>query len=76
MDQRAHGLRELLQKLVSIESTNPDLVPGGTGESAIADAASAWLQERDPGSRSTGWNPGLGVHRWWPLRGEAVTDSR
>ena len=46
MDQRAHGLRELLQKLVSIESTNPDLVPGGTGESAIADAASAWLQER------------------------------
>jgi acetylornithine deacetylase len=36
----------LLQNLVSVESTNPDLVPGGTGEGAVADLASAWLQAR------------------------------
>lgn len=36
----------LLQQLVAIESSNPDLVPGGAGEGAIADAVSAWLQAR------------------------------
>ena len=37
---------ELLQQLVSINSVNPDLVPGGAGEAAIADFCSAWLAER------------------------------
>jgi acetylornithine deacetylase len=46
MDERAHGFRELLRTLVSIESTNPDLVQGGTGEGAIADAVSEWLGAR------------------------------
>src|SRR3990170_4070790 len=36
----------LLQKLVSVESTNPDLVPGGSGEGAMADVVSTWLQAR------------------------------
>jgi acetylornithine deacetylase len=36
----------LLQKLVSVESTNPDLVPGGSGEGALADVVSTWLQAR------------------------------
>lgn len=42
----------LVQRLVATESTNPDLVPGGSGEGAIADIAGAWLRER-----------GLEVHR-------------
>lgn len=42
----------LLQKLVSINSVNPDLVPGGPGEAAVADFCSAWLAER-----------GFAVHR-------------
>ncbi len=37
---------ELLQQLVAIDSTNPDLVSGGAGEGAIADAVSAWLEKR------------------------------
>lgn len=37
---------ELLQKLVSINSVNPDLVAGGAGESEIADCCAAWLEER------------------------------
>lgn len=36
----------LLRELVAIDSTNPDLVPGGAGEGAIADAVGAWLGER------------------------------
>src|SRR5262245_64803099 len=37
---------QLLRQLVSINSVNPDLVPGGAGEAAIADFCSAWLSER------------------------------
>lgn len=37
---------ELLKKLVSINSVNPDLVPGGAGEAAIGDFCAAWLSER------------------------------
>lgn len=37
---------DLLARLVSIESVNPDLAPGGSGEGAIADFCAAWLGER------------------------------
>jgi acetylornithine deacetylase len=37
---------ELLKRLVAIDSVNPDLVPGGAGETAIADFCGAWLTER------------------------------
>jgi acetylornithine deacetylase len=35
----------LTQDLVSIESTNPTLVPGGTGETAIAKFVQHWLEQ-------------------------------
>lgn len=44
-DQTAEAVG-LLQRLVSIESTNPDLVANGSGEGAMADAVSSWLEER------------------------------
>ena len=37
---------ELLERLVEIESINPALVPGGSGEAEVAAFAAAWLQER------------------------------
>jgi acetylornithine deacetylase len=46
MDDMSNDVRELLATLVGIESTNPDLVPGGTGEGAIADSVSDWLRGR------------------------------
>ncbi|MER5522006.1 ArgE/DapE family deacylase [Streptomyces sp. NPDC002763] len=36
----------LLARLISIDSVNPDLVPGGAGESVIADFCGAWLAAR------------------------------
>jgi acetylornithine deacetylase len=45
-DMQANEVRDLLATLVGINSTNPDLVPGGAGESAIADVASEWLAAR------------------------------
>lgn len=36
----------LLSELIAIDSSNPDLVPGAAGESAIADFVSAWLARR------------------------------
>lgn len=36
----------LLKDLVSINSVNPDLVPGGAGEGRIADFCAAWFLER------------------------------
>jgi acetylornithine deacetylase len=36
-------LVELLSELVSIDSVNPDLIPGGAGEAAIADVVAGWL---------------------------------
>jgi acetylornithine deacetylase len=37
---------ELLQALVSIDSVNPDLVPGARGEGEIAAFVARWLRER------------------------------
>ena len=37
---------ELLADLVRIDSVNPDLVPGGAGEGAIADYCAAWFASR------------------------------
>jgi acetylornithine deacetylase len=37
-------VRELLSELVAIDSVNPDLVPGGAGEQAIAQFVAAWLE--------------------------------
>ena len=36
----------LLRELISIDSVNPALVPGGAGEARIADAVVAWLTPR------------------------------
>ena len=36
----------LLARLISIDSVNPDLVPGGAGESVIADFCGTWLAAR------------------------------
>ena len=38
---------ELLRSLVSIDSVNPDLVPGAHGEGEIAQFAANWLRERE-----------------------------
>jgi acetylornithine deacetylase len=37
-------LQQLLSDLVSIDSVNPDLVPGGAGEDAIARYVAEWLE--------------------------------
>jgi acetylornithine deacetylase len=37
--------RELLADLVAIESINPDLVPGGSGEAGIARFVAEWLEQ-------------------------------
>jgi acetylornithine deacetylase len=37
---------ELLERLVAIESCNPTLVPGGSGEAAIASVVAEWLESR------------------------------
>lgn len=37
---------DLLGALVAIDSVNPDLVPGGAGEGAIARFVAAWLERR------------------------------
>jgi len=39
----AEGLSDLVSELVRIESVNPDLVPGGSGEGAIASFVAGWL---------------------------------
>ncbi|MFK0112085.1 hypothetical protein [Streptomyces sp. NPDC091217] len=36
----------LLARLISVDSVNPDVVPGGAGEAAIADLCGEWLAER------------------------------
>ncbi|MFD5830777.1 M20/M25/M40 family metallo-hydrolase [Lentzea sp. NPDC060358] len=38
--------RDLLARLVSLDSVNPDLVPGGAGEREIADFCSGWFAAR------------------------------
>ena len=37
---------DLLRSLVSINSVNPDLVPGGNGEAEIGDFCAAWFEAR------------------------------
>ncbi len=39
-------LQDLLSRLVSIDSVNPDLVPGARGEEEIAEYVAAWLRRR------------------------------
>src|SRR2546425_5411249 len=39
----AEGLADLICELVGIESVNPDLVPSGSGEGAIAQFVASWL---------------------------------
>ncbi|WP_405738393.1 ArgE/DapE family deacylase [Streptomyces sp. NBC_00028] len=36
----------LLARLIAIDSVNPDLVPGGAGEAAVADYCGGWLAAR------------------------------
>ncbi|HEY3764631.1 MAG TPA: M20/M25/M40 family metallo-hydrolase, partial [Gaiellales bacterium] len=38
------AVAELLSALVAIDSRNPDLVPGGPGESEVAAFAAGWLE--------------------------------
>ena len=42
-DPAALDALEVLSQLIAIDSVNGDLVPGGAGESAIADWCAAWL---------------------------------
>lgn len=57
----------LLARLVEIDSVNPDLVPGGAGESAIADFTSAWFADRGFEVHRLEERPGrpsvVGIHR-------------
>src|SRR5438132_1660093 len=39
-----HDARALLAELVAIESINPELVPGGSGEAGIARFVAGWLE--------------------------------
>lgn len=41
-----HDSIELLKQLVSINSVNPDLVPGGNGEAEIGNYCAAWFEAR------------------------------
>ena len=41
----ADELAELTGRLVAIDSTNPDLVPTGSGEAEIAAFVAAWLED-------------------------------
>jgi acetylornithine deacetylase len=42
----ADDVVELTRGLVRIDSSNPDLASGGTGESAVADLVTGWLEPR------------------------------
>ena len=44
MDLDRASAVDLLRRLVAIDSTNPDLVPGGAGEAEIARFVAAWLK--------------------------------
>src|SRR5437899_7965627 len=43
MSRAATSLSDLICELVGIESVNPDLVPSGSGEGAIARFVASWL---------------------------------
>jgi len=49
---------ELLARLIEIESINPALVPGGSGEAEIAAFAAGWLEGRGLGARVDEVAPG------------------
>jgi acetylornithine deacetylase len=40
---QSSAISELTRQLIAIDSTNPELVPGGAGEVAIAEFVAAWL---------------------------------
>src|SRR5215471_7711623 len=44
MTTRSHEIRDLIEALVSIDSVNPELVPGGAGEARIAAYIAEWLK--------------------------------
>lgn len=44
MGDPATSLADLAARLVAIDSTNPDLVPGGAGEGEIAQFVAGWLE--------------------------------
>ena len=47
MTQRqAPDLHALAEALVTVDSVNPDLVPGGAGEGELAELVGGWLAER------------------------------
>jgi acetylornithine deacetylase len=46
MGTEGSDLEALLSRLVSIDSINPDLVPGGRGEAEIAEFVAGWLRAR------------------------------
>ncbi len=43
MSRAATSLSDLICELVAIESVNPDLVPSGSGETAIAQYVASWM---------------------------------
>src|SRR5438445_3716596 len=45
MSRAATSLQDLICELVAIESVNPDLVPSGSGEAAIATFVASWLRD-------------------------------
>lgn len=45
MSRAASSVQELICELVGIESVNPDLVPSGSGEAAIASFVASWLRD-------------------------------
>jgi acetylornithine deacetylase/succinyl-diaminopimelate desuccinylase-like protein len=49
---------DLLARLIEIESINPALVPGGSGEAEIAAFAAGWLADRGLGARVDEVAPG------------------
>jgi acetylornithine deacetylase len=47
MSRAASDLSDLICELVAIESVNPDLVPSGSGETAISQFVASWLSAAD-----------------------------
>lgn len=84
-DDYTLDVTDLLARLVSFDSVNPDLVPGGAGETAIADYCSRWFDshgfevhrlEKRPGRPSVvGILRGTGGGRSLMLNGHLDTVS-